>query len=191
MSGNEDTVNKNTRDNRRWLSLESANIFNFNNLVVKVKKNLQEKYPDIKGAEYIDLIHKTLNTFRLNNQKFEYNYIKNGFGYKWFIQCPKCDKPSFKLYLPVKAKDREQLYLCRMCHKLKHASLLLANSKRYKKVVKPLKQLERIRAQLLKRNHTNDRTKELLDEYERIEKELASSPEYRLWKFQKEHGIQI
>jgi hypothetical protein len=179
------------RDNRKWLPLESAAVLNFNNLITKVKKNLMTRYPDIKGEDFIELIHKSLDTFKINDQSFEFSPIMNGYGIIWYALCPRCKRTSTKLYLPLKARDRENLYLCRSCHKLKHASLLLAKSKRYTKVIKPLKQLEKLRAQLLKRTNSNEKTRELLDQYEMLERELAASPEYRLWKFQKEHGVKL
>ena len=183
---------KSVRDTRKWLSVESATCFNFYNLVGKVKKSLQARFPEVKGDDFQQLMYKSLKTFKLDEQKFDYSFLRNNLGgIKWYVKCPKCGRDVFKLYLPTKANDREQLYLCMKCHKLKHASSLLGNTKRYHKVVKPLKALEKIRAQLLRRNISNEKAKELLDEYERIEKELASSPEYRLWRFQKEHGVQL
>ena len=183
---------KNVRDTRKWLSVESTTCFNFYNLLSKVKKNLQTRFPEIKGDPFIQLMYKSLKTFKLGEQIFEYSFLRNNLGgVKWYIKCPKCGRDSYKLYLPTKSNDREQSYLSMKCHKLKHASSILGNSKRYLKVVKPLKELEKIRAKLLKRNISNDKAKELLDEYERIEKELASSSEYRLWRFQKEHGVQL
>ena len=179
------------RDTRKWLPVEAASVVNFRNLIIKVKKNLLTRYPKIKGDDFAELVHKSLDTFKINDQNFEYIYTPNGYGMNWYVVCPKCKRKCVKLYLLTKATDREPLYLCRLCHKIKHASLLLASSKRYTKVIKPLKQLEQLRAKLLKRTNSSEKTKQLLDEYERIEKELAASSEYRLWKFQKEHGVQL
>lgn len=67
---------------------------------------------------------------------------------------------------------------------------MLGSTKKYVKVIKPLRQLEKIRSLLLKKSMTPAKAQPLLDEYRRIEDELAASPEYRLWKFQKEHNIE-
>lgn len=179
-------------DEMPYASVESTTCFNFVNLVNKVKNSLKKKWLDSQKGSFEDLMYKSLRTFELNGQKFDYIHINCHLGgVRWYVKCPKCSKPSFKLYLPSNHKDREQRYFCKYCHRLKNASLLLGASKRYRKVVKPLKQLERIRAQLLKKTITPERAKPLLEEYKRIETELAASPEYRLWVFQKEHGLPV
>lgn len=178
-------------DKRKWVSVESTTCFNFENLLTKIKKNLKDRLEGKNVFDFYKLVEDSLKTFNLNGQTFEYKRKANNFGgYRWFIICPKCKKPSLKLFLPSRHADREQRYLCKICHKLKNSSLLLGNTKKYKKVIKPLKKLEKLRAQLLKRGLTPERAKPILDEYEQIEKELASSPEYRLYKFQKEYGVQ-
>lgn len=179
-------------DTRKYASVESTTCFNFQALAQRVKSSLKEKYTSIDADKFRDLMYKSLKMFKLNQQTFEYTYSTNHFGgEKWFVKCPKCGAPSQKLYLPTKLIDREQLYQCKNCHKLKNASLMLGSSRKYKKVVKPLKQLERLRVKLTNRAITPERAAPLLDEYERIERELNSSPEYRLYKFQKEHGTDM
>jgi hypothetical protein len=91
------------------------------------------------------------------------------------------------MYLPTGYKEKEQLYLCKLCHKLKNSSLILGDSKKYVKVYRPLRQLEKIKKLLLKRGMTPEKAQPFLEKYHKIESELAVSPEYRLWKFQKEH----
>jgi len=173
----------------KYKSVESAACFSFNILVRKIKKKLIEDNPTDSREEINDKISKNLKIFELNGQNFDFlcqeTYLK---GFRWYVKCPKCGKLCYKLYLPRKDSDKEQLYLCIDCHKLKNISSLLGTSKKYIKVYKPLKKLEKIRALLLKRSITPQKAKPLLDTYERIEKELSSSPEYRLWKFQKEHS---
>jgi len=179
-------------DTRKYAPIESTTCFNFTNLVTKVKNSLTKKYPKMPLEEISELVHESLKTFKLNDQQFDYasnpNYLG---GVRWYVQCPKCGNPSLKLYLPSSHADREQIYLCKLCHKLKNASLLMGDSKRYKKVVRPLKQLERLRILLTKKTITPEKAQPFLDEYRRIEQELAASPEYRLWKFQKEHGMPV
>jgi len=182
---------KNTADERKWISTESMSCFNFTHLVKKVKRGLKSKYPDKSAEEIQDLTGKSLDNFKINDQAFEFHTMPNNFGgVRWYVKCPSCGVPCTKLYFPTTHKDREKRYLCKICHKLKNASLLMGGSKKYKKVVRPLKQLERIRSELMRKNMTPDRAKPLLDEYERLERELSSSSEYRLWKFQKQHGDQ-
>ena len=179
-------------DTRKYASIESTTCFNFTNLVAKTKESLVKEYPGLKGKSLEDLIYKNLVTFNLNEQEFDYVSHPNNFcGVRWYVKYPRCSDPCLKLYLPNMHKDREQLYLCKNCHKLKNASLLMGHSKKYTKVVKPLKQLEKIRSQLLKKDMTPDKAKPLLDEYKKIEQELAASAEYRLMRFQKEHGMPV
>jgi hypothetical protein len=171
-------------------SIESTTCFNFINLVGKIKSSLLKKYPEVKKAAFRELMYKNLLTFTLNDQQFDYTSRPNHLGgERWFVKCPKCGSPSLKLYLPSAHKNREQRYLCKSCHVLKNASLIMGATKRYRKVVKPLKRLERLRTLLLRKSMTPEKAQPLLDEYKRIEDALASSPEYRLWRFQKEHGL--
>jgi len=179
-------------DNRKFASLESTTCFNFNNLCTKIKKDLLKKNNNLRGKALDKDILENLKSFKINDQMFDFASSKNYLGgRRWYVKCPKCKNLCLKLYLPSKYKDREQKYLCRECHKLKNESLLLGNSPKYRKVVKPLKRLEKLRAQLLKKGLDPIKAKPLLDEYERVEKDLASSPEYRLYRFQKEHGVQF
>lgn len=179
-------------DKRKWGSIESSVCFNVFNLIKKIKQNLINKYPDITEETLDDLVFKSLGNFKLNDQEFEFERISNNFGgSRWYIKCPKCNAQAMKLYLPSKYKDREKRYLCKSCHKLKNLSVILGNTKRYKEVIKPLRKLEKIRSQLLKKGIKLEKAEELLNEYDKIEKELSSSPEYRLYKFQKQYGDNV
>ena len=169
----------------KYESTESAKCFSFSNLVNKVKKELKEKRPDIDDESFFDLMNRSLNTFKLNEQVFEYEHQKNHLGgFRWYIKCPKCGTKSLKLYLPENLEDREQIYACKKCHKLKNTSALMGATNKYQKVVKPLKKLEALKKQLLKKSMKPEKAQSLIDEYERIERSLESSPEYRHWKFQ-------
>jgi hypothetical protein len=181
-------VRAKTTDKRRWASTEATISFDFNNLVEKVKKHIKDNFPELSSEEIIQRIGHNLQVFTINNQKFEYTNIPNKLGgVRWFVLCPKCGKKSQKLFLP-KNRDREPLYLCRWCHKLKPSSLLLGKQKRYTEVAKPLKRLEYIKKRLLNKRLRTKEVEELLEEFACIEKKLADSPEYRLWKFKKEYG---
>jgi len=172
----------------KFVSVESTTCFSFSNLVKKVKKEIRKKFPDESGEEYEKLMLQSLRAFKINDQTFDYESINTNLGgIRWYVKCPKCGKPCIKLYLPSQYKNREQKYLCKTCHRLKNISLLIGPTKRYREVVRPLRQLEKIKKQLLGKNMTPERASPLLDEYERIERNLVTSPAYRLWKFQKEN----
>ena len=172
-----------------YLPAESATCFTFSELVARVKRETKNKYPDINEEQLRDLMNQSLKKFIINEQTFEYISYPNNFGgYRWYVLCPKCCKNCLKLYFPSKFPEREQRYLCKECHNLKNSSSLLGATKRYKKVVKPLKKLDAIKSKLLKRGTNSETARELLLEYERIERELRNSPEYKLWEFRKKHG---
>lgn len=176
----------------KYLSTDTAACFSFNDLITKIKNAIRKKISEVSEEEFNDLVLKELKEFSINGQKFEYCHIKMPLGgYRWYVNCPKCSTPSLKLYLPNHNQDREQMYYCRFCHRLKNTSMLLGRSKKYEKVVKPLKHLERLRIQLMKRGITPEKARPILDEYDRIERELLGSPEYRLWKFQLEHASKL
>lgn len=175
-------------DKRLWLPLESAVSFRFSTLVQKLKTYLKNKYPEITNSEITEKISKSLLKFSINNQYFDYTYIvpKMG-GERWYILCPKCNKKALKLFLP-ESLDREKLYLCRWCHKLKPLSLIFSRNPHYKGLVKPLKELEDIKDKLLKKTVQSRDVEALLDRYDELQEYLSKSIEYRLWKFKREHG---
>lgn len=177
----------------KYESTESAKCFSFSNLVTKVKRELKEKHPDIDSETFFDLMNKSLSTFRLNGQIFDYEPQQNYLGgYRWYIKCPKCGTKSLKLYLPEDSEGRDPIYACKKCHRLKNTSALMGATNNYQKVVKPMKKLESLRKQLLKKNMKPEKAQDLIDEYERLETLLKNSPEYRHWKFKqrfKEDGL--
>jgi len=181
------------KEQRKFIPLESCAVFSFLPLFTRIKEELRKKFPDIPtgSEEFIKLMYKTLKAFSLNDQQFDYgtqgNYLG---GYRWYVLCPECGKKCFKLYLPEE-ESRAKLYLCKNCHSLKHTSAILGPTPRYQKVIRPLKQLENIKKLLLKKSMTPEKAKHLLDAYDRIEQQLKSASEYRLWKFQKEHKTKV
>lgn len=175
-------------DKRKWEATESTISFNFCDLVKKVKTHLKKTYPENTPDEINAKIGKSIECFSINEQHFKYTASPNHLGgVRWYVLCPKCGKKSLKLYLP-KNKDREPLYLCKSCHKLKPSSMLLGNRKKYKTITRPLKRMELIKKKLLRRRLTPKEAEALLEEYSALEKVLSGSPEYKLWKFKKEHG---
>jgi len=179
-------------DTRKFVAAESATSFDFSTLVNRVKKGLLNKYPDLSGESLKDLMFKNLREFKLNDQHFDFETKPTPLsGIRFFVKCPKCGVPSLKLYLPSSFPDREKLYLCKECHRLKNACRMISRTPLYSKVIKPLRRLERLNELLMEKNLTPEKAQPLLDEYKKIERELAESPEYRLFKFRKEHGVDI
>lgn len=174
----------------KYRSAESATCFTFTELSTRVKEEIKKKYPDIDEEDLRKRMLQSLKKFTINDQTFEYVYYPNHLGgYRWYVLCPKCRTRCLKLYLPSKYPEREQQYYCKECHRLKNSSSLLGATKKYQKVVRPLKRLDAIKAKLLKRGTTPERAKKLLEEYDRIERELKASPEYKLWEFRRKHGL--
>lgn len=178
------------QDKRKWIAIESTIAFNFDNLHRKIRNHLKKQYPEITIEELHSKMGESLKSFSINNQIFEYLPVPNTLGgTRWYILCPKCKHRSVKLFLPKEEKDREPLYLCKHCHKLKPISMLLYNNKRYKHITKPMVQLEKIKNKLLKRKKLGtEEVEQLFLEYDKIESTIVNSPEYRLWMFKKEHG---
>lgn len=197
----------------RYFPSESATSFCFSELCSKLKKEIKEKYAKLTDEQIIsiypsvtkeqleakekmipeeilrEMMHKSLKKFTLNNQVFEYKSNKNHLGgYRWYVLCPKCKTTCLKLFLPNRYKEKEQLYLCKNCHELKNSSSLIGATNKYKMVIKPLKKLEVLKAKLLKKSIKQEKAKKLLLEYEQIERELSTNPEYKLWKFQRDHA---
>jgi hypothetical protein len=174
----------------KYLPIESTDRLDFGVIITKVKREIKKKYPNDTEDEFNQRMYASLKNFTVNNQTFEYQHQPNYLGgARWYILCPKCGRQCLKLYLPSKFPKKEQLYLCKVCHGLKNSSSLAGTSRRYKEVIKPLKELHKIRKKLLRKGMTPERAAPLLEEYKRIERELSNSPAYNLYKFQKEHGI--
>jgi len=150
---------------------------------------LFEKYPnDHWGKQFMDEFHANLNSFTLNGQKFTFSSVSVGLGgYRFFVNCPRCGSKRLILYLPKGYTSHEQQYLCVKCHNLRMFSKQNFSTTRYKKVVRPLKRMQRIKKKLLERYLKPEDSTKLLEEYEMLEKTLKNSPDYRLWKFQMEH----
>ena len=206
--------NKMNKTINKYLPAESTTSFCFAELIIKIKREVKgsfnlltkdqkkEQYPQMTEDQIKsrsmpeDILHelmlRSLKRFTINDQTFDYRSFKNNLGgFRWFVLCPKCGSYSLKLYLPNKFKERDQRYLCKSCHNLKNASSLLGATKRYKVVIRPIKRLEIIKSILLKKNMNSEKAKPLLEEYEKIERELKDAPEYKLWKFQEKFNKNI
>lgn len=169
--------------------VEETKCFSFSNLSSKVKKELLKKNKDIDDDTMRELMHKSFKTFKLNGQTFEYSCQPNYLGgFRWYIKCPICGANSLKLFLPEGKDDREPIYACKKCHRLKNTSALVGSTQRYKKVLKPLKRMEILRKKILRKGITPQMAESWIDEYEALEESLKNSKEYKLWKFQKRFG---
>jgi hypothetical protein len=202
---------------RKTIPIDAVVSFNFESLINKIKKEVKAKYRKLSLKEKIKrypdyitektggcipnkllrkLMYEELQNFTLNNQAFEYTCSRTNYGIRWYVKCPKCDEPYCKLFLPDKFKDREQLYLCRKCHNLVYLSVMSRNTKLYKTVIKPLRKLESLKNKIKRIESKNIsmtpvRGKKYLalqEEFNRLQKELEESPDYRLWKFSKEYA---
>lgn len=174
----------------RYMAAEAATVFIFSELATKIKNETRKRYPDLSDEKVKDLVLQSLKKFTLNDQNFEFvcssNYLG---GYRWYVICPKCGKQCIKLYLPQNFPGRDQKYYCKECHELRNSSTLMGATKKYKKVTRPLKKLEALKQKILRKGLSASRSKTLLDEYERLERELKTSPEYRLWEFKNKHSL--
>ena len=172
------------------VTVESCSQIKILDLQKSIKKKLATDYPDITSEQQQEITLNELKKFTVNGQTFEYSCQPSHLGgVRWFFLCPKCGHNAYKLVLPPPLSDRERLYLCKECHKLKNQSALMGQSTMYQMVTRPMKRLKQIEDKIAVGHLGRDRVKDLLDEYDRIEEELKSSPEYRLYMFKKNHGL--
>jgi len=164
--------------------------FNFATLFRNIHADLNRRRSDFWSSEYLAEYNRHLDSFSLNGQKFVFVGMPLPLkgGKKFFVLCPKCGKKKLKLYLPNRYEDREQRYLCSDCHGLVTIAVLKGKSIKYKTIVRPLKRMQRLKEMLLHDKMTPEKAEPLLREYEELESSLKNSPEYRLWKFNMEHG---
>jgi len=175
---------------RKYRPIEMCVCLNFQRLISNVRDGVIAKTGKQGGPEYREEIRRNLELFEMNGQKFKYFFSEKGFGGgSWFVICPKCGKPKNRLYLPNKFDDREQLYLCQDCHLLRPLCVMSGKSTTYRKIIKPLKRMQAIKEMITNRKLSTERSARLVDEYEKLEKDLKASKEYRVWKFKTEHGI--
>ena len=173
--------------------VEQCTTINIGNLQTDIRKVINRDKPGSTEEEIYKFTEEELNKFRINNQSFKYTSIKNRLGgYRWFFLCEKCNNRALKLFLPpVTFQEYEHLFLCKACHKLLNESVMKANNNLYKKVIKPLRKLREIEEKLEKGHLQEKKIEELLNEYDRIEQEMKTTPEYRLYAFKKKRGIKV
>lgn len=67
----------------------------------------------------------------------------------------------------------------------------MGQNKIYRQVTIPMRRLNEIESKLERGHLSNVKIQELLDEYDKIEKNLRDSAEYRLYIFKQKHKITI
>lgn len=162
-------------------------------LQTSIRKLINKNYPGSPKEDIFNLTQEELRKFDINGQTFVFTHVENQLGgYRWFFLCGRCNRKVNKLFLPPKeAVALEQKYFCKKCHRLKNESVLRANNKLYKTVLRPLKLLRDIEKKLEIGHLRAEKVKELLDEYDVLEKSMRDSPEYRLYVFKKKRGLKV
>jgi uncharacterized protein YlaI len=175
------------------LVAEQCSVISISNLQKTIRKIINRDDPTASEEEVFRYTEQELLKFKINDQTFQYNFMKNQLGgYRWFFFCGKCNSRVQKLFLPPEAyTNYEHKYLCKDCHDLLNESVMKANNNLYKRVIRPLRKLRKIEEQLEKGHIQEKKIEELLNEYDAIEKEMKSFPEYRLYAFRKKRGIKI
>jgi hypothetical protein len=172
--------------------VEQCTCLNVSNLQGTIRKIANREDEEMSEQELFDFTKSELEKFTIDGNHFKFDHMKNVLGgYRWFFLCDKCGKRSVKLFLPPENCGLEHRYLCKECHKLKNESVVKANNTLYKKVIRPLKRLREIEAKLERGHLTAEKTDELMNEYDAIEKEMKSTREYRLYAFKKKRGMNV
>lgn len=166
----------------KYSSIETAHCLDMNRLVGAIKEGIGKNFPSDKAPDseaMRKLIVGNLDKFTINTQKFEFTSIPNRLGgSRWMVMCPKCGKRVVKLYKPSE-EDKEPRYLCKDCHMLRPPSALYGPTRRYKEMIRPLRRMERIKEILTGNNLSEIKTRELLDEYDELDKTVKTSTFYR------------
>ena len=175
------------------LVAEQCTIVSISSLQREIRRVINKEDPTATEENVFIHTQQELSKFKLNNQAFNYTYIKNKLGgYRWFFICEKCQGRVLKLFLPPEAyTNYEHKYHCKECHGLLNESVMKANNSLYQKVIRPLRRLKEIELKLEKGHLTGQKVEELLNEYDKLEMTLKSCPEYRHYAFKKKRGMNI
>jgi len=173
------------------LTAEACSQISITDLQKKVRNILHRDYPEHAPEEFFNLMYNEMRKFSVNGQTFDFTGQPNHLGgYRWYFTCPRCKKNANKLVLPPETvKDREHLYLCKTCHGIRNRTTRIGHSTLYQKITKPLKRMKQIQDKIAVGHLTLDKTQQLLDEHDAIERQLRASPEYRLFVFKKKHKM--
>ena len=175
------------------LVAEQCTIITISALQREIRRVINRDDSTASEEEIFKYTEHELNKFSVNGQFFKYSYIKNCLGgYRWFFLCDKCNHRAIKLFLPPEAfTDYEHKYYCKECHALINESVMKGNNNIYRKVIRPLRRLREIEVKLEKGHLTNEKVEELLNEYDKLEQEMKSCPEYRHYAFKKKRGMNL
>jgi len=172
------------------LVLENCSVINCSHLQKAARKIVNRDYPDATSEEIHQHTEEELRKFIANEQTFEYTAVPNRLGgHRWFFSCPKCKTRVGKLFLPPDGSGLEHTYQCKNCLGLKNQSAAMGQNKVYRKVIRPLKRMKEISDRIQRGHLTADKIQILLDEYDKLEAEVKSCPEYRLYAFKKKQGM--
>ena len=176
----------------KYSSVESAHCLKVQNIVNAIKTSALDKNPDMSADNLQNLVGEQISSFKINNQEFKFSSSKNHLGgHRWYIHCPECGKKSLKLYKPEDEEGAEETkpYLCKECHNLKSPSSLHGPTRMYREVIRPLRRMKQIRERL-DRPISSKKAAALVEEYEKLEKQLRESDQYKIYKFKVRNGGQ-
>lgn len=166
----------------KYSSIETADCLDMNRLVGAIKEGILKNVTagkELTADDVRKLILLNLSKFSIDDQNFEFTSIPNRLGgSRWMVKCPKCSKRVVKLYLPT-TEDKEKKYFCKDCHLLRPPSALYGPTRRYREMIRPLRRMERIKEILNSNNLSELKTKELLDEYDDLDKAVKTSTFFR------------
>jgi hypothetical protein len=171
-------------------TVEGCSQILISDLQKKIRRIITKEYPDFKEEDIYNHTFNELNKFTVNEQTFEYAAQRNYLGgFRWFFICPQCKKKVNKLILPPDWARKESIYKCKICHNIKNQSVVMGQSNLYQKVTKPMKRMKEIEDKIAVGHIAMAKVQELLDEYENLEAQLKTSPEYRVYMFKKKHNL--
>lgn len=174
------------------ITVETCSSICINTLQSTIKRIIKQDYPDSNQEETYKHMQDELKKFNVDGQTFEYIALKNYLGgHRWFFLCPKCQQKANKLFLPPLGCKKEHVYACKACHRLKNQSAIMGQNSMYKLVTRPLKRMKEIEDRLAHGHMKSELVQQLLDEYEKLEKQLKDSPEFRLFSFKKKHNLLV
>lgn len=163
----------------KYSSIEDANCLDVNRLVAGIKKAIVKSYKGLDADTVRAEVGKNLGVFKVEEQSFNFTSIENKLGgIRWMVFCPKCESRVIKLYLP-EVDGGESRYLCKDCHNLRPPSALYGPTRRYKELIRPQRRMEKIKTKLRNTNLSDAHTKDLLDEYDKLDEQVRSSTFYR------------
>lgn len=163
----------------KYSSIEDAHCLDVNRLVSQIKKAITENLRDLDADSLREEVSANLGVFKVEGQVFEFTSIPNKLGgQRWMVLCPNCGKRVIKLYKP-EDPIKEKKYFCKDCHNLRPPSALYGPTRRYREMVRPMRRMEKIKKTLQNKNLSENKTKELLDEYDILADQVKNSTFYR------------